>query len=79
LHFIILGQLQAQQPIWNHQQHALYQGNVRPTNPNNPPVLQQGVQSNAHQTFPRASILHANANATYQGSPHVNTELLSIV
>ena len=79
MYFLNLGQLQTQQPSWNHQQHALYQGNVRSTNPNNQPVLQQGVQNTALQTFPRASILHANANATYQGSPHVNIEIVSIV
>ena len=71
LYVFILDQHQAQQTSWNHQQHALYQGNVRSTNPNNQPALQQGVQINTMQTFPRASILHANANATYQGSSHV--------
>lgn len=64
------GQIQTQQSSWNQQQHSSYPGNARSSNLNNQPVLRQGLQNNPMQSFPRASILHANANAAYQGSPH---------
>ena len=61
------GHLPPHPATYNSQQQTTYPGSIaNPTTHQSRPILSQGIQLNAMQNLPRASILQANANATYQ-------------
>lgn len=68
-----------QNTSYNSQHPTTYPGiNANPTTQYSRPVLSQGVQLNSMPNLPRASILQANANATYQRPALVIIKICSL-
>ena len=71
IHIFILVPIQGQHALWSPQQGGSYGNHIRSMNPHHNSGLHQESSNGSMQNLPRASVLQANANATYQGLPHV--------
>ena len=68
-----------QNTSYNSQHPTTYPGiNANPTTQYSRPVLSHGIQLNSMPNLPRASILQANANATYHRPALVIMKILSL-
>ena len=65
IHIFILVPIQGQHALWSPQQEGSYGNHIRSMNPHHNPGLHQESSNGSMQNLPRASVLQANANATY--------------
>ena len=72
IHIFILVPIQGQHALWKPQQEGSYGNRIRSMNSNHNSGLHQESSNGSMQNLPRASVLQANANATYQRLPQVN-------
>ena len=79
IYIFILVPIQGQHALWSPQQEGSYGNRIRSMNPHHNPGLHQESSNGSMQNLPRASVLQANANATYQRLPQVNNNKYSII